>query len=350
MSYTFPIHVHYPLRRGRMFLRADTDWGQDIEPKAVAPDRSVHHFELQTSRPFAYFKPVIRHDDRLVWSAGKNYLVTYGDADGRDTYPYFYSDPTGTVSDPIPVANDRGEVYRIRVYEPPGYRENTLKRYPVLYMHDGKNLFFPDEAFLGVEWEVDETMDRLNAMNAIKLALVVGIQANERERDYTPPGCKDYCRFIAKTLKPTVDHLYRTLPDARNTGVMGSSLGGLVSLELAWSYAASFGMAGCMSSTFQRDPDLIPRIVSEGKKPLKIYLDSGWPGDNYEITRCMRDALAAVGYETGKELLYLAFPGDPHNEHAWATRVHIPFQFFFARVPSFHAAADRGSEPNRVPG
>ncbi len=337
MPFRFQIRVFYPLTDGRLLLRADTDWDRDIEPVEEDGGGSVHRFEVRTGRPFAYFKPIIRRGDQVIWSAGKNYLATFSATAGRDVYPYFLSEPTGRVTGPFEVENEAGTAYKVRIYEPPGYRENTLKRYPVLYMHDGSNLFFPEEAFLGVEWEIDETMDRLDAMNAIKLTLVVGIQANERDRDYTPPGCEAYCAYIAGRLKPWVDERYRTLPDAKNTAVMGSSLGGLVSLELAWNHSSVFGMAGCMSSTFQRDPGLFDRILSEGKRPLKIYLDSGWPGDNYEVTRSMRDLLASVGFETGKELLYLAFPGDPHNEHAWATRAHIPFQFFFARVPEFRA-------------
>jgi len=312
----------------------DSDWARDVPPVAVDRNGQVHTFQVVTSRPFAYFKPVIRRGPEVIWSAGKNYLATYAATEGRDVYPYFFSEPRGVVTGPFEVAGE-GRVHRVKVYEPPGYRENTLKRYPVLYMHDGKNLFFPEEAFLGVEWEIDETMDRLDAMNAIKLALVVGIYANERDKDYTPPGDEAYCRFIAQTLKPWVDNRFRTLPRPGNTAVMGSSLGGLVSLQLAWRYPDTFGMAGCMSSTFGRDPALIDRILEEGKKPLKVYLDSGWPGDNYEVTRSVRDVLASVGFETGRDLLYLAFPGDPHNEHAWATRAHIPFQFFFARTPHF---------------
>ncbi|CAN0450488.1 unnamed protein product, partial [Phaeothamnion confervicola] len=100
---------------------------------------------------------------------------------------------------------------------------------------------------------------------------------------------------------------------------------------MGWEYPHVFGKVACMSSTFTWKDDLMRRIHSEEKRPLKIYLDSGWPGDNFEVTRGMFDLLQRQGYELNNELLYLAFPQATHSEGDWANRVHIPFQFFFAR-------------------
>ena len=88
---------------------------------------------------------------------------------------------------------------------PPGYRENHLERYPVLYMHDGKNLFLPEEAFLGREWRVDETLERLEAMNLIEQVIVVALHAGDRMRDYTAPGYRSYGRALVDTVKPWID-------------------------------------------------------------------------------------------------------------------------------------------------
>ena len=98
------------------------------------------------------------------------------------------------------------------------------------------------------------------------------------------PGYEDYGRFLAETLKPLIDAKYRALPGPTDTAVMGSSLGGVVSFYLAWRWPEIFGKAACLSSTFTYRDNLLERVAEEPKRDLKIYLDSGWPGDNYEAT------------------------------------------------------------------
>jgi predicted alpha/beta superfamily hydrolase len=116
---------------------------------------------------------------------------------------------------------------------------------------------------------------------------------------------------------------------------MGSSLGGVVSFYLGWQWPEVFGKVACLSSTFTFRDDLIERVAAEPRKEIKIYLDSGWPRDNYEATRCMRDRLFWKGYRPGSDLLYLAFPEAKHDESAWAARSPIPFQFLFGNQPAF---------------
>jgi len=147
--------------------------------------------------------------------------------------------------------------------------------------------------------------------------------------DYTRPGYERYGRFLVERVKPWVDETYRTLAGPADTVAMGSSLGGVVSLYLAWQWPEVFGNAACLSSTFGYRDDLHARIEGEPKRPIKVYLDSGWPGDNYETTRAMRNALRVRGYRDGEDLFYLAFPHAHHDEASWAMRAHIPFQFFF---------------------
>ncbi len=116
---------------------------------------------------------------------------------------------------------------------------------------------------------------------------------------------------------------------------MGSSLGGVVSFYLGWQWPEAFGKIACLSSTFTYRDNLLDRVSSEPKRKLRIYLDSGWPGDNYEPTRSMRDRLIWKGYRPGHELFYLAFPEAKHDENAWAARSPIPFQFLFGNLPRF---------------
>ncbi len=326
------IRVHYPLANDPMVLRCDRDWELDIEHKRSDRNRQTHEFEVQCKDPFFYFKPVIIEADRLHWSGGDNYLALAESATPRDVFPYFFDAGGCSVCEMHSLDSDvRNESRTFRVFLPPGYAENGLRRYPVLYMQDGQNMFFPHEAFNGAHWQLPETLDVLDSMNAIDQVIVVGVYPNAREHDYTSPGYEAYGEFLVGQLKPYIDEMYRTAPEPQNTAIMGSSLGGVVSLYLAWEYPEVFGMAGCMSSTFGWRDDLFARINSGAKRNIRIYLDSGWPADNYEVTRNMAALLDRKGYGTNNEMLYFAFPEARHNERSWAMRAHIPFQFFFER-------------------
>jgi enterochelin esterase-like enzyme len=166
-------------------------------------------------------------------------------------------------------------------------------------------------------------------MNALRQVIVVGLFATDRERAYTRPGYEEFGRQLVEIVKPSIDRDYRTLPSSSATAVMGSSLGGVVSLYLAWQYPTVFGMAACLSSTFGWADDLGARIASEPRRPIRVYLDSGWPGDNYEATRAVHALLVSRGYVDGRDLDYLAYPDGRHDERSWAMRVHVPFQRFF---------------------
>ena len=322
------VDVRYPRSPERLVLRTEDDWATDVQPIDVQPNGAT--FELDPAGPFLALKVGLRTNDGLAWSRGPNYVLNRFESE-PELYPYFFAEPRGTVSDVMYVAAGSA-VHALRVYCPPGYDENTERRYPVVYMHDGQNLFFPEEAFRSQEWQIDETMDRLDQMNAIRKAIVVGVVPRDRMHEYTDLGYEAYGQFLAGRLKPLVDAHYRTLPGPANTIVMGSSLGGVVSLYLAHAHSDTFGRAACMSSTFGDLDDLFLRIASAPKAPIAVYLDSGWPLDNYDKTNTMRDLLIAKGWKLGVDLLHFAFPDGSHNEHDWAMRVHLPFQFCFGKA------------------
>ena len=333
------IRVFYPAGDEEIILRTDKEWDMNVEP--LRSDECAAEFVIETEQPFFYFKPVLKCDDKVRWSRGENFLAIATAGAPREVYPYFAEETHCSVCElmaPLPSAS--GVKHRFRVFLPPGYRENTLKRYPVLYMHDGQNLFLKEEAFLGNTWRTDEVLAVLDRMNAIEEVIVVGIFPNDRMSEYTLPGYGDYGRFVVERLKPLIDAKYRTLADAANTAVMGSSLGGVVSFYLGWQWPEVFGKVACLSSAFTFRDDLIERVEAEPKRNIKIYLDSGWPRDNYEPTRAVRDRLLWKGYSPGSELFYLAFPEAKHNEMAWAERSPIPFQFLFGNLPVFKQRAN----------
>lgn len=324
---TRTLRVLYPAGNGRLMLRTELDWQKNLEPVSVTEDGTCSVFQVSCKQPFLYFKPVLVQGTRLHWAVGANQLLLMSEDDSTACYPYFFSSTEGQASElivlPSPILERE---HRIRVYFPPGYYENTLARYPVSLMQDGQNLFFPEEAFMGNDWQLRGTSETLRSMCAVQDRILVGIQSGDRMVEYTQPGYERYARSLVEELIPGLKRQTRTLDDRRHWGVWGSSLGGVVSFYCAWQYPLVFGGAVCMSSTFSFHDNLIERVLEEEPRDVAFYLDSGWPGDNYEVTAAMAVALISRGWRYGHNLIYLSFPMAEHNEAAWGTRLHLPFQ------------------------
>lgn len=332
------IRVFYPLQSGTLVLRTAENWHLDVEPIAVDGAEQRYDFEVTAPYSSLEFKPCIRDGDRFLWSEGPNKLAILTASHPRDVYPYFDQRRRSRISRRQVLHSEvLGRPLEFRIYFPPGYDENLLKRFPVLYMHDGRNLFFPEEAFLNREWQVDETLDRLDAMNLVDQVLVVGLHSGRRFEDYTRPGYEGLGRALVDEVKPFIDRQLRTLTTPRWTSVMGSSLGGVAAFYLAWQWPEVFGNAACLSSTFGYRDDLLERVRREpnvSRQDLRLYLDSGWPRDNYETTLAMAHALREAGFEFGCQFLHFAFPLAQHHEEAWAARIHIPLQLFSGKLAS----------------
>ena len=241
----------------------------------------------------------------------------------------------------------------VLVYLPPGYEADKKKRYPVFYMHDGQNLFDGATSFIpGKEWRMDETAQSLIESGAIKPVIIVGIYNGEQERidEYTPvrverfkAGGKadQYGRMLVEELKPFIDANYRTLKDAKDTGLGGSSLGGLVSLYLGLKYPKTFGKLAVISpSVWWGDRMIVKEVLSLNHRPNeRIWLDIGTKeGRNSEEenesltdTRRLRDALIRKGWKLNKDLGYMEDEGAEHNETAWAKRAPSILKFLFSK-------------------
>jgi predicted alpha/beta superfamily hydrolase len=223
------------------------------------------------------------------------------------------------------------------VWLPPSCEKATEKRYPVLYVHDGQNAFDPATSFLGVDWQIDETADRLIREGKLQEILVVAINNSpDRREEYsdTPKG-RAYMRFIVEKLKPFIDKEYRTLPDRQHTAVMGSSMGGLISFLLAWNYPQTFAQAACLSPAFiYRDVNAVA-LVENGSgtnKNIRLYLDNGGVGLDAQLQRgCdeMLQALQANGFRMGDNLEWYSDPTAEHSERAWSKRVWRPLLFLY---------------------
>jgi len=228
---------------------------------------------------------------------------------------------------------------KLRIYLPPSYDSASSKRYPVLYMHDGQNLFDAKTAAYGAEWEIDETMDKLVAAGKIEEVIVVGIDNTpDRIAEYTPccdpknkgGKIKAYQAFITDTVKPYIDRQYRTLPAKEHTAIMGSSLGGIASIYIAQQRPDVFSKAAGVSSSFWWNDGMFIRDVP-ANVPVKFYIDAGTVNDGIEQTDLMRAAMIAKGYKEGQDLYYVRAEGGIHNEKSWAARADKPITWFFGK-------------------
>lgn len=328
MPSSLTIRVRYPSGRGDLSLRTSDDWATELRPDEVSGDEAL--FQLETRTPILEFKALLTQGGQARWQRGHNQLAYPPRQISRTIYPHFFEAAfQGSVTGRRTLPDDSGDLC-YRMYLPPGYTENTLRRYPTLYMQDGANLFFPEEAFGGREWGVDEAMDTLNGLAIIQSVVVVGVAARPtRMDDYGGDAYPDYLSLLTDRLKPAVEAELRCLSGPTHTGVMGSSMGGLFSFMAAWDRPEIFGLCGAISASFSERPELLSRVEQEDRRAIRIYLDSGSPLDNFEETRRMRDLLMLRGYAQGADLLALTFPGALHNESAWGSRVAVPFQFLF---------------------
>ena len=244
-----------------------------------------------------------------------------------------------------------GNKRTVQVWLPPGYGSDAARRYPVLYMHDGNNVFDAATAFGGVEWAADETATRLIAESRIRPLIIVAIDNTpDRANEYTPTadakwggGKGDkFLAFIAETLKPFIDKTYRTLPDRANTSIGGSSLGGLISLYAAFKRPDVFGSAAVVSPSVWWNDRQIIAFVRDAAAEIKprLWIDIGTDEgakegrlENYNraVSDC-RDLVAALekrGMQGDGDFKFEIIEGGRHNERDWAARFDRILLFLF---------------------
>ncbi len=223
---------------------------------------------------------------------------------------------------------------KIWLYLPKGYSKSD-KKYPVIYMHDAQNLFDKKTAYAG-EWEVDETLDSLDAQ-----VIVVGIEhGNEKRLDELTPfvhpkhggGKGDaYLNFMVETLKPFVDKTYRTKPSAKNTCIFGSSLGGLMSFYAVLKYPNIFGKAGVFSPSFWYSNKINEMMKAAPKLETKIFMLCGDSEDaemvpDFEKMCQLLDKNRCYCLHLTKKKIVV---GGQHNEKLWRTNFREAFQWLF---------------------
>jgi enterochelin esterase-like enzyme len=281
-----------------------------------------------------------------------------------------------SISSPFPgrierLSNFRSEFVldrHIDVWLPPAWDEDPDARFPVLYMHDGQNLFYPELSSMGDTWQVAERIDALTREGKIRPCIVVGIwNSRRRFREYCPGkpfaampdlfkekveeilGSSemlggDYLAFLVNELKPEIDGHFPTFSTPENTFVMGSSMGGLISLYALLEYPWVFGGAACLSTHWPLSDkpvapdfaDLMGELIKErlrSEMVHKIYFDYGTETLDaiYEPYQKRIDkVMKTVGF--GKQQwITKKFPGHGHTETDWARRLHHPLQFLLGK-------------------
>lgn len=253
---------------------------------------------------------------------------------------------------------------RVDVWLPMAYHENPAQRFPVLYVQDGQ-MMFDQFHNRGGGWKLHQAISNLAQEGKITPPIVVAIPSTiNRQFEYLPvkalayPGGREafeqttndefslaqqemsekYLLWLVETLKPAMDQRYRTLPEMENTALMGSSLGGMLSLYLLCEFPRVFSKAACLSTHWPILGEgmigyLHEKLPEPGKH--KLYFDYGSEGldQDYGPWQLKVDALLKEkGWREGKDFTSWSFPGEDHTTTAWANRVHIPLTFLFGTI------------------
>ena len=359
------VFVHYPANGHFITVRGSggsVNWTQGT---TTASTGDTFALTLELTGPIEW-KPLL---DDTTYAIGPNYHVTAGQI--LDIWPHFIT-TQGQVSTLLPGFSSTilGNTRPIYAYVPPSYYENTDATYPVVYMHDGQNLWaaLPDIAF-GATWNVDTAFDAASNTGTCSVgsvvgwgaqplggtpttcisdsdctsgqcrtfpeAIVIGV-ANDANRiyEYTPTtdpstpgggGADLYLQMLVQELKPTIDGMLRTRTDVASTAMAGSSLGGLVTAYAGVTYPEVYGMVAELSPTTFWNNDVIVSDVQATPpapaRPLVVYVDSGsGSGDDEEDTDELASAYISIGYVDDVNFRHVIQPGGQHNETYWAER------------------------------
>ena len=230
-----------------------------------------------------------------------------------------------------------GNRRHLLVYLPPSYDQDDTRRYPVLYMHDGQNLFDAGTSFSG-EWEVDQTLEA-GSEHGLE-AIVVGVPNTGPERmgEYSPfrdakhggGRGEAYLRFLIETVKPIIDADFRTQAGRAFTGIAGSSMGGLISLYAFFRRRDVFGFAGVMSpSLWFANGAVLDWVERQPFAGGRIYIDAGMKEGERTVADVMRlrTSLEQKGYRQLHDLMCVIDTAGDHSERAWARRLRRELHF-----------------------
>jgi len=349
---TKTIVAKYPKDLDVLYLRGSgcgLNWNSGVRmTKAAKKDGSFEWSQTVTcssTEKGPLEAKVLIADDR--WMLGANAFIdlSTNSSSTSDIYPWFF-----TYSGSLTIVNKvySSELNNFRdviYYTPPSYFENTLKRHKnVLVMHDGQNLFNPATSAFGTAWMCQDTLDNLIIGGQTDELLIAGAyNTNDRTNEYTyvydpseSSGGKGdlYLDWIESTLLPLTAKDFRVDLQRETLGIMGSSLGGLISCYAGWTRSTVYGKVGCMSSSFWWDDVDFIKNVMVNKNPSKslpvphIYMDSGTREDLTctEYTTQFHDYCLTDGFTNNQSVFQYIDQGGQHSESSWGPRFYIPMQ------------------------
>ena len=236
--------------------------------------------------------------------------------------------------------------HTVLVHLPPEYDLHPHRRYPVLYLHDGQNLFDADTSFAGVPWRCDEAAEELARLGEMTPIIQVGIyNTPDRLKEYGPTDdahdlSAGYGRFLLDEVKPLIDREYRTRIGPENTGICGSSMGGLISLELARRHPSVFGRCAALSPSLWWNGERLLHDIGDHPQQLshcRVWLDMGSrEGPSSDglppmVRRARRLAFHLRNHPEG-EFRYTEVDGGMHNEWAWSARFPDVLRYLFPKL------------------
>jgi predicted alpha/beta superfamily hydrolase len=323
--------LEYKITGGSWETVEKSDKNEEIENRTLVLDND--HEEKITVKSWAHKPTTGASDDEKKSSIPERNSSITGDV---RVHEHFASKILG---------NER----TILVWLPPEYQTSPDTRYPVLYLHDGQNVFDASTSFSG-EWRADETADELIKSGKIKPIIMVAIAnaAAARIDEYTPSrdearsrGGKGelYSKFLIDEVKPFIDSHYRTQTDRSHTAVAGSSLGGLISLYLGYRHGDVFGMCGVISPSLWWDNASLLKEIEidpQALKTEKIWLDIGTAegpaeeaSQSVAYVQALTKTMAGAGMSRDKDFVSRTIEGAQHNEAAWSARFGDVLKFFF---------------------
>jgi predicted alpha/beta superfamily hydrolase len=328
---------------------APLNWNTGVEMSSQPNDLWTFNFKYTPDMigQTLEFKALLSDNQ---WMNGANAFVSLSDKNNTKitAYPFFYS-TQGQYQYIHNVFSPQLNNYRdLVIYTPPSYYENPYKVIQnVLVMHDGQNLFNVSTSFLGNSWLCQNTVDALVMEGNMDEIIIVGVD-NTPDRideltysyDSTVPGGGKgdlYLDFIETTVLPIIEKNFRVHTRVRNDlGILGSSLGGLISCYAVWTRSKVYSKGGCMSSSFWwNNEDFNNQILVNHPVPnsdVKIYIDSGDSGndnDDEAQTKRVRDHFLKLGFTLNDDLMYYLDHGGMHSETYWSKRFYIPMQFLY---------------------
>lgn len=243
----------------------------------------------------------------------------------------------------------------IRILLPHCYSSTVKHRYPVLYVHDAQNLFEDTASYSGQAWQLDRIVDELISSGQIEPLILVAIDHADTDRlaefahqdryfdgQYTTARGSLYEQFLAEELKPHIDQLFLTRPEAQANALMGSSMGGLVSLNIALRRSHQFGAVAALSpSCWWNSKALKTDLLhyQEALVELKVWLDIGGREGRYgEKVKEIAEQIIDLSGKDENRVRYYLDPDAVHSESAWRNRVHLPLKFLFGARRQGHGA------------